>query len=389
MSPLSRSLIVWLVLVAAVYGVATGITALRSKEHIDAPTVIAANVLHGQLSMGFEPGATDTVTRDGETYHIISLGPVLPYVVLAPITELRFAGRWLIGLLFGVLAAGLAWPLASRYGPGGRTTWWLASLAAFGTLLFPLSTRGNFYYLAHSEAMACTFIALIEWQGRRRSWVIAGAIGLGALARPTLLVALLPLAGWLLWTSTSRMRTALGLAWPLAGTVAAMGIYNAVRFGSPIEVGYSTAVLVNPVLIAARAQGLFSLSHVPDNLRTLLIGGFSLQRRFPWLLPSPYGHSIFLTTPALLVAAMAPWREWTSRLLLVAAALVTALLLLYYGGGGYNTYGYRYFLDATPFLLALVAMASRRRFGRPEQALIIASIAFCAYGVLIGFKGLA
>jgi hypothetical protein len=175
----------------------------------------------------------------------------------------------------------------------------------------------------------------------------------------------------------------------LAGTVAAMGIYNAVRFGSPIEVGYSTAVLVNPVLIAARAQGLFSLSHVPDNLRTLLIGGFSLQRRFPWLLPSPYGHSIFLTTPALLVAAMAPWREWTSRLLLVAAALVTALLLLYYGGGGYNTYGYRYFLDATPFLLALVAMASRRRFGRPEQALIIASIAFCAYGVLIGFKGLA
>jgi hypothetical protein len=384
----SRSFAAWLILVVVVYGVATGVTELRSKERVDTPTVIAANLLHGQLSMGYQPGATDAVTRDGQTYHIISLGPVLPYLVLAPFTDLHLVGRWLISMLFGILAAVLAWPFATRYGPGGRTTWWLATLAAFGTLLFPLSVRGNFYYLAHAEAMACTFAALIEWHGRRRSWVVAGALALGALARPTLLLALAPLAASLLWTSRSRIRVALGMAWPVAASLAAMGAYNAARFGSPLDVGYSSATLVNPVLIAARSQGLLSLSHVRDNLTTLLVGGFGLRSRFPWLEASQYGHSIFLTTPALVAAAWAPWRDWTTRLLGLSAALVTAFLLLYYGGGGYNTYGYRYFLDATPFLLALVAMAARRRFGRLEQVLIVASVAFCSYGVLLGFRGL-
>ncbi len=61
---------------------------------------------------------------------------------------------------------------------------------------------------------------------------------------------------------------------------------------------------------------------------------------------------------------------------------MTIPLLLYYGGGGWQTYGFRYFLDAVPFLLALVGLAMRRHFGRLEQALIGLSVVFVAYGLV-------
>ena len=70
-------------------------------------------------------------------------------------------------------------------------------------------------------------------------------------------------------------------------------------------------------------------------------------------------------------------------MLWVATALVTAVLLLYYGEGGYRTYGYRYFLDATPFLLALTALAASRRFGALERLLIVMSVAFVSLGLVL------
>jgi hypothetical protein len=67
-------------------------------------------------------------------------------------------------------------------------------------------------------------------------------------------------------------------------------------------------------------------------------------------------------------------------MLWASSGLITAVLLLYYGGGGWVTYGYRYFLDATPFLLALTAIAARRQFGTLERLLIVMSVAFVSYG---------
>lgn len=381
---LSRSFLLWLGVVALGYGVATLVTAIVSTQRVDVATVIAQHLLHGQASIGYDPGAHDTVTRDGQTYHVISLGPVLPYLLIAPFAALDTASRWIVSLAVGILAAALAWPFAGAYGLEGKTRWWFATLVAFGTLLFPLTARGSFYYLAHAEAMAATIVALVEWQGRRRVWVIALAIGVAGLARPTVLLALIPFGAWLLWTSRSRLRTLVELALPTGAILLAIGWWNLVRFGSPFESGYAIAVLDNDVLIAARQRGTFSLRHIGPNLATLVAGGFDVRNRFPWLVPSAYGHSVLLTTPALLVAIGAPWRDRTSRVLLASAALITVALLAYYGGAGFHTYGYRYFLDATPFLLALVAMAIRGRFGPLEQLLIVLSVAFCSYGVLAG-----
>jgi hypothetical protein len=76
---------------------------------------------------------------------------------------------------------------------------------------------------------------------------------------------------------------------------------------------------------------------------------------FPYIRPDGLGMSIFLTSPGLVLAFFAPH---TRRSLWLAGAAIAVLIptLLYYGGG-WLQYGYRYFLDSIPFVIALCALA--------------------------------
>ena len=91
--------------------------------------------------------------------------------------------------------------------------------------------------------------------------------------------------------------------------------------------------------------------------------------------------SVFITSPALLLAWRAPWRDRRTWLLVAAAVLVLIPTLFYYGGG-WLQYGYRYFLDSIPFVWALVAMGivARGRIGAGGWQLI-------AFGMLVGLGG--
>ena len=71
--------------------------------------------------------------------------------------------------------------------------------------------------------------------------------------------------------------------------------------------------------------------------------------------------SVFFTSPALLGAALAPWRRDNRTWLLLGAAVAALIPTLLYYGGGWLQYGYRYFLDSIPFIWALCAMAVASR----------------------------
>ena len=71
--------------------------------------------------------------------------------------------------------------------------------------------------------------------------------------------------------------------------------------------------------------------------------------------------SVLLTSPGLLLAV----RRRLARAAVVVAArrprsLVLIPTLLYYGGG-WLQYGYRYFLDSVPFVIALCGLAAVKR----------------------------
>jgi hypothetical protein len=376
-----REAIAWLGFVAVVYAGAAFVRSQASDWGPDHMMVLATRILGGQSDIPYKSLTTinDIVTVDGRYYQAMSLLPTVPYLPLAPFEFLWPFSRWIVSGVLGIGAASLALPVARRYGPGGSATLWLASLGAFGTLLFTLAMEGNFYYLAHLEAVLLSFLVLIEWHDRRRAWVIALLIGLAALARPTMIVVSIPFGLALLAESRERLRTAVAFAVPLLGAVVVTAWWDWVRFGSPTETGYAIAWIEGP-LEELRSKGLFSIVHVPTNIALFLGGGYSVRDTFPWLEPSSQGHSILLTTPAVLIAFAASVRDRLNVVLWSSVVLTAIPVFLYYGGGGAATYGYRYAMDFMPFLFALVAIGLRDRFGNMEKVLLGLSMGFVFYG---------
>jgi uncharacterized membrane protein YeaQ/YmgE (transglycosylase-associated protein family) len=371
--------VAWMLLVAFVYGGATFVRSQASSWGSDHMMILASDLFVGRSDLSSLTTINDIVTINGRNYQAMSLLPTVPYLPLVPFAALWPFSRWIVSAVIGIVAGWLALPLARRYGPGGTADYWLAALGAFGTLLFTLTIEGDFYYLAHLEAVLLTFLALIEWHDRRRPWVVGLLIGLAALARPTLLVVAVPFGLALLAEAEDRMKAAVIFALPLLVALAVTGWWDYVRFGSPFETGYDIAWIEGP-LKDLRDQGLFSIVHVPTNLALFLGGGFTVRDAFPWLVPSIEGHSILLTTPALLIAVGASLRERLNQVLWAAAIMAAVPVFMYYGGGGAGTYGYRYAMDFVPFLVALVAIALRDRFGNLERVLIGLSVCFVCYG---------
>jgi hypothetical protein len=370
--------------ILAAYVVATALAIHWRHLALDRMMIIAEQALSGHLDSNAVKGTVDSVEIGGRYY--LALGPLqlLAYIPFAAVPDLQLVGNYVAGLLFGIPAAWLALPLARAYGAKGRTGYWIAAFTAFGSLLFWASVFGNPYYLAQAESFLALTLFLIEWAGRRRPALLGACLGVSFLARPTTILAAIPFGIYLLWTRRSSLRatalSALAFGLPMVGAIAFYGWFNWVRFGSALESGYSISLLKVPYLQQLRDQGLFSLAHIAGNVQVALWQPPDRLGQFPFLSPGPWGMSMLLVSPALLTSLWAGLRDRTAGLLWIATVLVAAPVFLYYGGGLVQ-YGFRYSLDFTPFLVALMAIGSRRWIGWPERLLVLVSIGSVFVGI--------
>jgi hypothetical protein len=327
-------------------------------------------------------GPWDRIDIDGRTY--LPFGP-LPALVLAPLVAITGPGlgrdQAVVDSIVAALCVALAYRLIARSVPALRDRLWLVALFALSTPMLPITVRGGPWHQDQLFATACSLAALLEATGRRRPLLLGLLGGAAALARaPTALA--LPLYAWIAATDGGRRplgRAGVGPALSVAAAAlpafAFMLWYDQTRFGTPLETGYAIATLP-PFLEQLRAQGLFSLAHVPRNLDYFLahpprIDGPPLYAR-----PDGLGLSVLLTSPGLLSGVRADGHDRVVRACALTAVAVFVPSLLYYGGGWVQT-GFRYFLDAIPFLLPAVASAARDGLGLPGKLLI-------AGGILVG-----
>jgi hypothetical protein len=383
----ARPDLIFALAVVVAYVAATVLVTLVDHAAPDRMMLIAERALGGHLDLDSLKGTVDSVDVGGRYY--LAVGPLqlVPYLPFAAVPALHTVGRYLVGLAFGIPAAWLSLPLARRYGARGNDAYWLAVFTAFGSLLWYVSVYGDLYYLAHAESFLALTIFLLEWAGKRRPAVLGAALALSFLARPTTVLAAVPFGLALLWQSRAALgtaaRSALAFGLPIAAAIGVYGWYNWVRFGSAVESGYAISFLSDRALAARRATGVFSIAQVPENVRLFLLALPERLGKFPYVGPSRYGMSMLLVSPALVTSIWAGFRDRTARVLWIAAAIVAVPVLLYYGGG-YSQYGFRYSLDFTPFLIALMAMGSGRWMGRPARILILLSVASVTCGVVIG-----
>ncbi len=345
---------------------------------------LAEAFLNGRTYLLFQPGPYDVIIVDGRFY--VPFAP-FPAIALMPVVAMLgavTADQVESGINAALAAAGvgMAWWLIGRMGVKRLTDrFWLTLLFGFSTQVLWIVTRGGVWHTGQLIATILTFACLIELWGARRAWLIGIMAGAAFLTRAPLAVAI-PFYALLLMPASREIpwRRWTWLTLGVAPALVFFFAYNIVRFGTPLESGYALATLPE-WLERQRAIGLFALAHLPMNLDYLLFHLTTVVPEFPWFRPDGLGLSLFITSPGLLYAIRADWRDRRAWWLAAAALFVLMPSLLYYGGG-WLQYGYRYFLDSVPFVIALCASAAglRGRIGRGWLVLIVIGVVVMAMG---------
>jgi len=340
---------------------------------------LADAFLHGRTWLTFQPGPFDVIIVDGRFY--VPFAP-FPAIALMPVVAILGAVRADqvesgINALLAAGGVGLCWMLLGRIGVRrlfDRLA--LTILFGFSTQILWVTTRGGVWHTGQLIATILTFACLIELWGRQRALLIGLLAGAAFLTRAPLAFAIpfyalmldsppaLPstevVGGYVASIARStRLRHWIELGLGVLPAIVFFFLYNKVRFGSPWESGYGLAT-VPAFLEAQRALGLFSLAHVPMNLDYFLFHLPTVIPTFPYFKPDGLGLSVFITSPGLLFATQADWRRPRAWWLAGATIAVLIPTLLYYGGG-WDQYGYRYFLDSVPFVIALCGLAAVHR----------------------------
>lgn len=366
---------------------------------------LASHLVRGELSVNDIPnGYPDIVLWQGNKY--LPFGP-LPGVLLIPFLPLlQFLGTrdevW-VGLLLTLLNVFLLARVLTQIGVIGERRRWALLLFFGGTVYYAASVVAATWYFAHIVVTTCLLLAISEALGKKRMWLVGIFLGLAEATRFNLLFAL-PFFLWAIWHESGIAQSGVSikrneyLSKPalvryaallagLAGPVLLLLAYNYVRFGNMAENGYAMTVAPGP-LLEARGYGFFSLAHIPKNLYALLLQGplaypadDAAVLQWPYIQPSPWGMSIILTSPALLYAFRARWKEPLVRACWLTVLAICVPLITYYWTG-WVQFGYRYALDFMPFLLMIAALGLPKPLTPLSRILIIASVVVNIWGAL-------
>jgi hypothetical protein len=274
----------------------------------------------------------------------------------------------------------------------------LALILGFGTLFFYASIRGEVWFSAEVMGVALTCAYLRNAVGARKPLWAGIFWSMAVLTRTPLLFtgvfffieALAPTPGKRIEELKAffakpaelfktKLQPFLVGAAPLAVVAMAM---NQTRFGSIAEFGHRY-FFENRVNQDIDTLGLFHPSYLSRNLEAafLLFPKYANGR----LEYSPWGMSLFLTLPALLLLGVPkekPRLHWPLWLSVAACALPG----FFYQNTGYAQFGFRFSLDYTPYLLALLAVGGWNLKRPAPVTLLTLGVVVNFWGAL-GFKG--
>jgi hypothetical protein len=343
--------------------------------------ILADAWLHGHLWVQIPGPYIDAMPLNGHYWIVEAPFPavlMIPSVLLGGLQ----ANQTLICSLVGALGVGAFVMLARRLDVTGWQQAALVLLAVFGTSYAACATRGDVWFYAHVCAVAFSALALGEACGRRRGWVLALWAWAAALSRYPLLPLLAVYGLWLLWRAPRREAVRYVLA--SLPMLIVWVCYNEARWHTPYDPAFTIWYhIMDP---ASHGNGPpFELANIPMQLRALFIAPPRTIAQFPWFVPRTFGFGLLWTGFAFLAAPLALrgiFRDPRVTLFTLAAIVTILPALLYYDTGGAQ-FGARHFLDAMPFVWALLALATRGRIGTPIAVLAAIGAAFGMYEATI------
>jgi len=341
-----------------------GVLGVPSRANYFARLADAFN--HGSLALRIDSGQVhDLIFFNGRLF---LYWPPLPAILMMPLVYLwgtQLHDAWIL-VIVGGLNVGLSFLIA-------RTPWngavlsqiravVLAVTFAFGSVHMPLASSSGVW--ATSQIISYFFLSgsllLVLRRASLCAYLFAGILAACAcLCRLSMMGAVIGIACLIVIRGSEefpqrRAKRLLAFAAPLATCALLYFMYNAARFGSPLETGVRYHLFAPRFVSDVSQYGMFSLHYVWTNIWYHYLA----YPFWPGVADPTEGASLFLMTP-LYFGAFQSLRSRafdmrTAALLLgiVLAALPSLLLF----GTGWIQIGPRYTLDYTPLLLVLVGV---------------------------------
>ena len=277
--------------------------------------------------------------------------------------------HWLRMVLFVLPVPALAYALFRRRTERPLTAFVLTVGFLLGTSFYPVVRHtigaGHVHWVNHTLNNIAVLVFLIEFFGRRRTWLMCLALTAACWSRQ-LTVFYFAAVLWMAWqtpcgAARRRLLLQFGIITAIAGALPM--VLNYCKFGNPLDSGYPYVYHDIPrsdVFSQAAAKGLFSpvflLSHayymhvgLPDLVRHR--GALRLQ-------PNVIGSGIWWTTPLLLFLLVywrTVWHDPRGRVLLLCSLAVMLPMLAYHATGQPQRGYHRFSLDFLPVWLAIIA----------------------------------
>lgn len=338
---------------------------------------LAKAILNGTLDVSATgiPDYYQDVVRLGEHKYLpFPIGPALLLVPFVAVWGTSFSEVYFT-MVLGAINVVLFWYLLGSLRVTTRTKLLMVPFFAFGTAHFYSATTGTVWFYQHVSAVFFLLLALIALFKKTPPILPAALLGIAFLNREPMILSAPFFLWWLIAQRHKSIfskaalfdrRTILDAVQLFAGLmpfVISWFVYNIVRFDKPMTSGYefifdgyngipySFYLKENP---GAERFGLFDVRNVPLHLYTMFLMPPQFVPDWSIFRPSPYGMSIFLTSPAFVYAFLVRRRDPAKPALWLAIGLISIPLLLHWTQG-WVQFGYRFMLDFAPFLLILTA----------------------------------
>ena len=383
-----------------------------SLRDLDYTAEIASAFLHGHLGLREKPPEwlNEMIPYGNRYYSAFPLGAVISMLPVALLQQASlihdFPARVLAALIAGAcvyfffqLAKALGADYASLKPKPLTRRILLALFPVFGTWTWCNLGMGGAWQIALGLALlgetAALYFTLV-----RPSPFIAGAFFTLAFGNRTELLITAPLFLYLFWRHSKGTRQGAAVSSPPQGrhiisrikgalrqdarmvfvfltlpvTLALLtAAYNFVRFHSIFDFGYFHIPEVRDE--PWYEHGLFSLYSIPWNAHQMLFEGFPDNPDFPFLTFPPFGCSIFLSSPFLLLLFRDGGRytviSW------IAIAVLTFILWCHGNPGGWQ-FSYRYAMILLPWMFLLLTGNGRPAITVTEILLFAVSVAINA-----------
>ena len=325
-------------------------------------------------------------TESGEAYWPLGIFPaivVLPFVALSDVLEVPMYQGFLLPFITLAVYV-LAVSLARKFQFRTLDALLLGAVFCLGSGYILMTFEPWTWYFNQSIGVLMLLLGLNEWYGRKRLWLIGIYM---SLLLHTRYISALAIAFFCLeilrdgsiWKE--KVLKYLQLLIPFALAVVMVFALNIIRFGDPLDTGYSRSETEHTMKAAREEYGFFSLRNIPNNLYWYFIAGTqpivderTLRLEFPYIDVSKNGYGFFYLSPFFLaIFFYFVWDRRTWSLWIVSTAIL--LILLTHFTTGYFTFGPRYMMDLFPLWYAILLISlPYTRLSQKQMIFITCSI---------------